>query len=316
MNVPQSSLPMPIRKPNTVLLAAFAVVAVALLPPAAAGAEPTPGTPMIYGRGETGGGSPDVRRLRMRLVQPQKAQYPGPRPVVVLLHGGGFTHGSYTGTGIMRLAALLADRGIAAASIEYRLQRSSPIPSPRVQRLLDASIRTKAALDRGSVVAAAVDDTLTALEFLRKHGRKLRINRHQIGLVGDSAGAATANHVAYVLDDHGVKRPAIRFVGSLWGTMLITPPRRPNRSPMGQIEAGEPPLFLVHGTLDKSVLCPPSHSAAMAARAEREGIETRYLELAGRGHGFGRSGFFSPDRSSGKSPADELVQFALYHLGR
>lgn len=271
---------------------------------------------IYYGRGAVASGAakPKVVRLRMELARPSKARYPGRRPVVILLHGGGFNHGTHRGSDILRLAGGFAERGIAAASIEYRLQPSSPIPSPRVARLLTTRILSDSEDDRSTGVVAAADDTLTAIDYLRSEAEELGLDRRRIGLVGESAGAATANHVAYALDDYGIATPRIRFVGSLWGAMMITPPRRPRSSPLRQIENGEPPLFLAHGELDRSVMCPPAQSAAIATRARRQGIEVKYLRLLGRGHGFQRSGFFRRDRTTGQSTMDRLIDFAAEHL--
>lgn len=283
-------------------------------------------TRLFYGHGavrvaaSSGSTAPmKFRRLRMNLVRPAPGDFRGPLPVVVLIHGGGFTHGSYLDQRLTQLAQSFAANGIAAASIEYRIRPMHPAPSRRVEALLRSPTFPATFRDRSVEAASAVDDTLSALAFLRGHASKLNLDRRRIGLVGESAGAATANHVAYALDDHSISRPPIRFVGSLWGAMLIAPQGRAGRSPRSpvtQMRAGEPPLFLAHGDRDTSVMCPVDRSDAMAARARRAGIQVRYMRLKGRGHGFSRSGFFGPSPGGGPSVLAELIAFAAARLGR
>ena len=77
----------------------------------------------------------------------------------------------------------------------------------------------------GRAIAAAVDDTLTSIGYLRRHAGRLGIDVRRLGLVGSSAGAMTAGHVAYVLDDYGIKGPKVRFVGDL-GAASSSPAER------------------------------------------------------------------------------------------
>jgi acetyl esterase/lipase len=168
---------------------------------------------IVYGHGQVAGG---MAPLRLDLYRPAVS----PAPVVVLIHGGGFARGSRSDPSIARIGRALAAQGIAAACIDYRLAGSAPRPSARVAPLLAGLPRTPVR----RAVAAAVDDTLTAIGFLRRNSARFGLDPRRIGLVGGSAGAMTATHVAYVLDDYGIARPPIRFVGDLWGGVIVDPP--------------------------------------------------------------------------------------------
>src|SRR5262245_12142321 len=194
---------------------------------------------VVYGTGEVGPARGRVDLL-LDLYAPT-GRSPSPRPVVVLIHGGGFTKQSRRDEGIVRIARGLAAEGVAAAAIDYRLIPRSPVPSPRVAPL---------GLPLGP--AAAVDDTLTAIAYLRTHAKNLGIDPDRMGVAGSSAGAVTADHVAYTLDDHGIAPPHLRFAGSLWGGIFAPAPTR-GADPVTQLGKGEPALFAVHGDADPVV---------------------------------------------------------------
>jgi acetyl esterase/lipase len=242
----------------------------------------------------------------MDLYRP-KTRSRAARPAVVLIHGGGFRRGSRTNAGLVRTARALAARGIVAASIDYRLRGQNPVPSRRIARLT-------AALPRQSFftgVLAAVDDTLTVTRYLERNARRLRVDRRRIGLVGTSAGALTANHVAYTLDDHGIKGPRIRFVGSLWGGIVVPPPK-PARGGVNQLERGEAALFAVHG--DKDPTAPVALSDQLTARARAQEVRTAYHRIAGGTHGFAGTRFFTRKVAGSQTALDRLVAFARAEL--
>src|SRR3954470_12240098 len=125
------------------------------------GADIRPQT-LVYGSGRVGRPAGGMVPLHVDVYTPPNPPA-DPLPVVVLIHGGGFTTQSRTDPGIVRIARALAADGVVAASIDYRLLPRGPEPSERVAPLV-------AALPKGSVftgMAAAVDDTLTALDYLR-----------------------------------------------------------------------------------------------------------------------------------------------------
>jgi acetyl esterase/lipase len=140
-------------------------------------------------------------------------------PIVIVLHGDG-PEQSRSDESIVRIAEGLAQRGMAAASIDYRAPDQAPVPSERVQPLLDGLPRG----DESAGLAAAVDDTLTAADYLNDHATELNLDISRLGVIGSSDGAVTADHVAYVLDDYGIPGPRVTLAGSLWGGILAAPP--------------------------------------------------------------------------------------------
>ena len=114
-------------------------------------------------------------QLRLELVVPDT---PGPHPVVVCFHGGGWTAGNRLDLcgpyafapggkdkGILRV---LADNGFAAASVGYRLAPKHQFPA----QILDAK---------------------TAVRFLRANAKKYGLDADRVAALGYSAGGHLAS---------------------------------------------------------------------------------------------------------------------------
>lgn len=287
------------------------VLVAGLLGVACEPAPPLPGSVVVtrdvrYGSGQVGGSTPRQAPLLLDLYQPG-APSKVRRPVVVLIHGGGFFSLDRTHDRIVRIARALAKRGIVAASIDYRLAGSKPIASSRVLPMFDFLQHN----DVNNAMVCAVDDTLTAISYLRAQADRLNIDVGRLGLVGASAGAITADHVAYASDDHGIARPPISFVGSLWGGIVVWSPTTGSDT-AAQLEADEAPLFLVHGTADDQV--PVGYSDKLAARATALGVRNEYLRVPGAGHAFDATGFFTRKVAGNQTALDRLVEFAVSTL--
>jgi len=98
-----------------------------------------------------------------------------PTPLLIWIHGGGFTGGSRDSAGHEgRVLEYLAE-GVAYASISYRLLES---PDP------DGVIKP-------------LSDSTRALQFIRYHANQLNIDRDNVILMGGSAGAGTALWIAF-----------------------------------------------------------------------------------------------------------------------
>jgi acetyl esterase/lipase len=284
------------------LAAAIALLAAAD-PAAAAGVRVTDG--VVYGSGRVAQPAAGQAGLLLDLYRPGARARRG-RPAVVLIHGGGFRGGSRKQPELVRVATGLARRGIVVASIDYRLSPQSPVPSRRVAPL--AAVAPD--LPIFDAMVAAVDDTLTALDWLRRNARRLGVDRRRLGLVGGSAGAITADHVAYTLDDFGVEAPRIRFVGDLWGGIFLKAPAA--RSGEAQLERGEAALFCVHGTADSTV--PVGLDDALVARARAVGVRVEYDRIEGARHGFAGTGFFTREVAPARTPYERLLAFARRSL--
>jgi acetyl esterase/lipase len=111
--------------------------------------------------------SPDGVDLLLDLYLPQAA--PGPLPLIVFLHGGGWSQGSRaTGPDFKRF---FAQDGIAMASIDYRLTPSVTFPKN-------------------------AEDVKTAIRWLRANAVTYNLDPRRIGLWGTSAGGHLATLAA------------------------------------------------------------------------------------------------------------------------
>jgi acetyl esterase/lipase len=284
-----------------VLALLFVALAAIVTPPAMAkptvtGVRVTQG--IVYGQGQVNRPSPGAFNLLLDLYEPVTNSN-GRRPAVIVIHGGGFAGGSRLSPDFATISRAFAERGVVVANIDYRVIPQDPVPSARVAPI------TAAVPDFPLFVAAvaAVDDTLTALDWLNEHADQLRIHRKRIGLVGESAGAITAAHVAYTLDDFGVAAPRFGFVADLWGGIIFD-----IGALATQLEAGEAPLFVVHGTADNVV--PIFLDDRLVARAQEVGVPVEYHRIEGAGHGAQATGFFTREVVPGQTAFERMLDFA------
>lgn len=180
------------------------------------------------------------------------------RAAVVVVHGGAFVGGSKTAPTCVLLAQDLARRGYVAVSINYRLATGGLTPT---------------------VVRDASHDMKAAVRWLRANAGTLRIDPARIGCIGSSAGAITCIHAAYVDIGEGASgspgySSEVGCVVDLWGGLL---------APVGQLEAGEAPVQIIHGTLDPIV--PYNLGLALHGRALAVGVPTELHPVVDAGHG-------------------------------
>jgi acetyl esterase/lipase len=261
---------------------------------------------VVYGQGRVGVPQAGDLDLLLDLYLPTGGGEQ--RPAVVLVHGGGFIQQSRSDVGIVQMARALAARGIVAASIDYRLLDTRPEPSPRVAALIDAV----PAVPTAPAQVAAIEDTLTAIDYLREHAKRWRVDPDRIGLIGSSAGAFTVDAVAYALDDHDIAAPEVAFVGSLWGGLILAAPGGSEAQPVDQVEAGEAALFAVHGDADSTV--PVAQSDVLVAAADAAGIPNEYHRIPRGGHGYLPSGFVDRLVAGNQTAFDRLLAFAEARL--
>ena len=161
------------------------------LPPAASrellaqvNAQRPPGLPVGETRDGTLPGAAGA--LDYRLYRPAT---PGPHPLVVYFHGGGWVLGSHDSDDPM-LRDLCRRSGALIVSVNYRHAPEARFP-------------------------AAADDALAAVRWLGEHARELGGVAGQLAVAGWSAGANLAAGVCQQVRDHGGPRIA--------GQVLLTP---------------------------------------------------------------------------------------------
>ncbi|KAB1071381.1 alpha/beta hydrolase [Tamlana haliotis] len=108
------------------------------------------------------------------------------RPLMVLVHGGGFYSGSRNESYLISMAKNIAKKGYNVASIDYRL----------TQEHRDVSCGTPQN-EIFQVYRRGAQDVLDALFYLTKYKKEFKIDASKIILAGSSAGAETILNIAY-----------------------------------------------------------------------------------------------------------------------
>jgi len=104
------------------------------------------------------------------------------RPLIIWLHGGGFTLGSKKAKGIQLWCESFAKRGYVCAALNYRLSKK-------------LALFNFLELKRGCY--EAVLDVEQAVDFLKKNYIQFRIDTNRIILAGNSAGGMIALQAVY-----------------------------------------------------------------------------------------------------------------------
>lgn len=164
------------------------------------------------------------------------------RPMVLWMFGGGFVSGAKDGPLEQIMGQHFASRGYVVASISYRLRSSTSIPA----------------------IVDAYEDARAALAWLRDHADDYGIDPERVVSSGMSAGAVTALNTAYLPDrSAGEGLPSDpSHVDAVLSFAGIT---------IGQIEPGEPPVFMAHGTAD--VVVPYAIAESQCDLANSVGVE-------------------------------------------
>jgi hypothetical protein len=121
-------------------------------------------------------------RIRCQVFSPP-ASNPrgGPRPMMLYLHGGGFTLGQSEDTAYIT-SRIAAENAMVVVSANYRLAPEWPFP-------------------------ACLDDCLAVLQWMQKDGATLGADGTRIAVGGDSAGANLAAALVIKARDEGVSPP-------------------------------------------------------------------------------------------------------------
>ncbi|HSQ35052.1 MAG TPA: alpha/beta hydrolase [Candidatus Binatia bacterium] len=181
------------------------------------------------------------------------------RAAIVWIHGGGFVSGSKATAPIVDLAQRYARKGYLTVSIDYRLATPAQFAS-----------------EPWPVMRTAMFDAKAAVRWLRANAGSLRVDSGRIVAGGGSAGAFTALHAAYLEEEGDSGNPgfssAIGAVIDFWGGM----------SDVSEMEAGEAPLVIIHGSLDQTV--PFAYARQLESRAQAVGVAYDFHPLEGAGH--------------------------------
>ncbi len=212
------------------------------------------------------------RPMQLDLYTPQRD---GPRPAVVLLHGGHWRLGAREM--MSPIAVTLARRGYVAITVSYRLAPMARFP-------------------------AQLRDSEQAVYWLGQNAARLHVDPARIGAWGFSAGGHLAALMATLdpADPLSTPMPPLRAVVAggaptdlehfnaedgmaLFGvTAAQDPALYRNASPLYHVSAKAPPIFLYHGTADTTVL--PEQAQALRKALADVGAPVELYMVLGAEH--------------------------------
>ncbi|MBC2666787.1 alpha/beta hydrolase [Novosphingobium flavum] len=194
---------------------------------------------------------------------------------VVVAPGGAFMGLAISHEG-WAVAKALADRGIAAFVLKYRL-----LPTPRDAAEADRFIGQQMAGEVGHPMTGdllgksmAPTDGKAALAYVRTHAAQYGVDPARVGMIGFSAGAMTTRRVG--LDPDASSRPA--FLGYIYGPQDGEP-----------VPADAPPMFDAIA-LDDSLFPSKGFPIAQAYLAARRPVEVHGYQAGNHGFGLGVPG--------------------------
>lgn len=234
-------------------------------------------------------GQTDKMELKLDLYLPDAAPSAG---LIVWVHGGAWRSGTRATVDLKGLVA----HGWAVASVDYRLSTMARFP-------------------------AQIHDIKAAIRYLRTHAAQYGYPSNRIVIAGSSAGAhlaalvgvtnghgelegdvgdcrETSSSVQAIVDLYGasnlttilsqstphglsVRVPALDLL--LGGQPEQVPERARLASPIFQLDAQDPPLWLRHG--DKDNQMPPEQSRELIAAYQKLGLTVDAQFVPGAGHG-------------------------------
>lgn len=227
------------------------------------------------------------KKLRLDIYQPKGDATT--KPLILIIHGG------YWKTGDKSLhihnAVEFTDLGYTVAAVNYRHSTEAKFP-------------------------AAIEDLRDAIVYLTENAGQYNIDPSRITTYGGSAGghlsafmglAANSRGKAYV---EGINPEVIKGVISLYGMHDLTleiqrqhpftelfigkpygqvPETYRDASPVYHVDKKDPPVLLIHGSLDGSVSV--QNSDTLSQKLKASGVPVTYDRVEGWPHGMD---FFSP----------------------
>jgi len=215
-----------------------------------------------------------------------------PAPLIVWVHGGGWRGGSKNE---VPLAPLVA-RGWAIASVDYRLTPVAPFPAnvhdlkAAIRFLRARHAQYRLATDRIAIAGASAGGHLAALVGVTNGHAELegdvgadRTQRSDVHAIVSFYGASNLETILKQSTPFGlgVRIPALQLL--FRGQPEEKPALARLASPVAQVDAGDPPLLLLHGDQDPQM--PVAQSIEFVGAYERAGLQARFVPLHGSVHG-------------------------------
>lgn len=195
------------------------------------------------------------------------------RPLVILVHGGGFVAGQRNGGDEKGLSTILAKRGYAVASINYRLTLKGKSFGCDCQT--DIKMNT---------YVQAVEDVIKSIYYLTTYDTTFKVDPNKIILIGSSAGAETILNTIIMKNNYlfqHIKYPntkvigAVSFAGATINSDYLT-------------QENLVPMLFFHGQLDNKIpfgiashhYCPSNSNGYLILDGPKK-ITNRIKELDG-----------------------------------
>ena len=255
---------------------------------------------VVYAQGMTnsGWGANDGTPMDLILdvYEPVGAPATG-KPVLFIVHGGGFKGGSPTQGQLVQWANYFTERGFVSFSIDYRVAKyygtipgNWPTESNGVQPGMSQ--------DQVNALYTSGRDTKAALRWVRAHADQYGIHKEAIGAMGGSAGAflvlmlGVSNEEDYGMELTEAEDPTlsglhmdessrVAAVVDLWGgTGLLDALELLDG--VDRFDANDAPIAIIHGTQDTSV--PFAEAEQIKAKYDATGVPYAYHPLDA-GHG-------------------------------
>jgi acetyl esterase/lipase len=209
----------------------------------------------------------NVATATLTPVLPARPSVNGPRAAVIVAPGGAFLSLSIDTEGF-DIARWLADRGVAAFVLKYRLDATPPdIPG------FEAALHDRFGRAPREAVPVtppvAIADGLAAVRLVRERAAQWGIDPQRVGLMGFSAGAMTALGTAVAPD--APARP--NFIAPIYPPMHAQP-----------VPTDAPPMFLALA-LDDRLMANGDYGLLTAWQRAGRPVEAHFYERGD--HGFG-----------------------------
>jgi acetyl esterase/lipase len=242
--------------------------------------------------------SSDSKNLLLDIYEPINEE--PLKPVVVFIHGGGFTGGDKSMAAAFDMLTYFAERGFIGISINYRLLRDYGTLPDTLLNAIDAIPNlSNSSRDQVKAMYPAIRDAKGAIRWVYQQADTLGIDTDHISVVGGSAGSIIGVALGVInpedytnelttsqdptlitvnLDQPAVVHTVINHWGSAGGVNLLE-----QLDGVSRWDESDAPLSIVHGTVDTTVTF--SNAQELRAIYSSTGAPFAYYPLEGIGHG-------------------------------